>query len=355
IHEELLKTTPLLEELSNKLPVLEQLLGNSTIHEELLKRTPLLEELSNKLPDLEQALGNSATLKKELDKVPAQLEELSSIYRDAEELVSKLPAIQQARDRDPDLEDLTKYLPTLKTLASDAPKFDEMSKDISKLQQWQTEMELSGPGRERVDAPLSMGEAEVREIVMPLFLTMDKNLTANFQKRLHGVAENLGGFLTEERKGLEDMDKRLKEVDGKVQDLDTRVTRMDQKMDDKFGNLNASTVSTERTVDGIKKDADKLGQQVMQLEAGLASTKGEYFGALHTLQFQILHLDNWASNFTTKQMYSEIVEHIAAILPGSVTERVRVLSDRVDSLEDRVDDSGAKRRKMLNGSAMTVN
>jgi DNA repair exonuclease SbcCD ATPase subunit len=316
---------------------------------------PLLEALSNKLPDLEQALGNSATLRKELDKVPAQLEELSSIYRDAEELVGKLPAIKQARDNGPDLEDLTKYLPTLKSLANDAPKFDEMSKDISKLQQWQTEMESSGSSRERVDAPLPMEEAEVRKIVMPLFHTMDKNLTVNFQKRLHGVAENLGGFLTEERKGREDMDKKLLEVDSKVKELDVRATMMDNKLDDKLGSTSVSILSMERAVDGIKKDMDKFEKQVTHLDANHNHTKTEYFSALHTLQFQILHLDNWASNFTTKQMYSEIVDHITATMPGSVSERVRVLSDRVDSLEDRVDEGSVKRRKMLNGSVMTVN
>lgn len=354
-----------LQFLRDQSPILDQILSKSDMYEDVLKKLPFLEELSDRLPT-----ENSAILGRESDKVQAQLEEFSSKLRDAEERLDKLSALRPTREEDADLTDLTNHLPTLKALAGDAPYFHEIRENVAKLQQWQAEMEAGRyldsrrSAGEGSNAPPSMGEAEVRKAVMPLLRTMDEKLVDNFQNRLHGVAEKLGGFLTEERKGRGEMEQRVKDVEDKVQGVDVRVSMLDKTMVEKLGTPNA----VEQTVELMKKDVARFGEQVAtqkqglgHLDSNLAQAKHDFFSAVHTLQFQIMHLDSWASNFTSKQMYSEIVEQIASTMPtGSATvsastlDQLKTLSERVESLEERKDESAMKKRKLINGSASAV-
>ncbi|KAL6414087.1 hypothetical protein AUP68_00602 [Ilyonectria robusta] len=65
------------------------------------------------------------------------------------------------------------------------------------------------------------------------------------------------------------------------------------------------------------------------------------------------------NTFNTRRMYNKIVTHINATIPtgASLSSQIRMLSDRIDTLEnreDRNDEGGMKKRKALNGNAVAI-
>ncbi|KAI5466905.1 hypothetical protein BGZ63DRAFT_11375 [Mariannaea sp. PMI_226] len=399
--------------MSDRLSNLEQTFRKSPIQklsaelpgiERLLKNMPMLEELYSMAPGFEQLLSKAAALEKEMSQIP-RLEGLSAKYTEMEDRLSNIPDLQllQARislieeastnlsnlqkvdgmrARIDILEERTSNLATVQELSGMRTEVDEVSKTISSLQQQiPTETASIEARDERLAATSSSGvEADLRKMVKSLLQQVKKEIKTDTitdtQQRLNAIAERTGKYMDVERGERISVSEDVKKVDSRVSNLDTKIKNADLRLeevaasvteikrknravDDKVVDLDVKVLSLERSRDGVRRDIanctsdlEGIRQQNYSRKREMGKLDNDLQGISQSLennQLQLLHLNSWQSNFSTKQFYDEIVEHIASVLPNSVTDRLRMLSERVDSLES-VADNALKRRKVSNGS-----
>ncbi|KAH6985266.1 hypothetical protein EDB80DRAFT_733786 [Ilyonectria destructans] len=217
--------------------------------------------------------------------------------------------------------------------------------------------------------PNAMTEDKVREILKPELVSAANKLQEIFGDRLSVVADRLGEFLDRERQA------RM-EIDGKVSTLADSISSLQKAVDGARASTDNAS-SFRKAVDEVKTDQEawkhyvknqihEHGREVeghrntlSTLNNQVEELRNELRRGYEGHQMQLVHLSSWMNTFNTRRMYNEIVTHINATIPtgASLSSQMRVLSDRMDTLEnreDRNDEGGVKKRKALNENAVVI-
>ncbi|KAG5925251.1 hypothetical protein E4U61_000028 [Claviceps capensis] len=171
------------------------------------------------------------------------------------------------------------------------------------------------------------------------------------KRRLLDVAEEFGGFADKERDQRKELAKKT----------DLAIDQADLAFD-KAGLAFSKAESLGRGLEEFRvyvHDAvrrhDELQAMLQQQNESLGSFNnrlqalaGEHDRNQEEVALQLRVMNTWQSNFTTKPLYKDIVEHITRTLPNGVIKQVAMLNSRFGDLERQLKggDESVKRRRV---------
>lgn len=168
-----------------------------------------------------------------------------------------------------------------------------------------------------------------------------EDMKGMMQEKLATVAKELGSFIDNERRERE-------KSSIKAQESCAQVESLRQGVDE----LRTYTHTSVHRLD--KMDRHHLMQLQLHRDA-MASFDSrlqllamEHAGSAEEVALQLRVLNKWQSNFTTKPMYREIVDHITKTLPTGTIRQLSALSSRIDAVESQLrtsSDGTLKKRK----------
>ncbi|KAH6961877.1 hypothetical protein BKA56DRAFT_737175 [Ilyonectria sp. MPI-CAGE-AT-0026] len=337
----------------------------------------------NRLDKIKQLLDDVSAIQKRLDEDNASAdrnpiteekvyEMLKTELANAVEKLSDPNPMTEEKVREilrPELADAVDKLPQQHTASTESYGMTEekvreiLRPELANVVESLLKQDTGGAG------PNAMTEDKVREILKPELVSAENKLQEIFGERLSVIADRLGEFLDRERQ-------TRMETDGKVSTLADSISSLQKAVDEaKASTDNAS--SFRKAVDEVKTDQEawkhyvkyqihEHGREVeghrntlSTLNNQVEELRNELRRGYEGHQMQLVHLSSWMNTFNTRRMYNEIARHINATIPtgASLSSQMRVLSDRMDTLEnreDRNDEGGVKKRKALNGNAVVI-
>ncbi|KAH6985411.1 hypothetical protein EDB80DRAFT_226145 [Ilyonectria destructans] len=236
-----------------------------------------------------------------------------------------------------------------------------LRRELADLNEKLLEKEVAGAGSN------VMTEDKVREMLKPELVNTANKLQEMLTGRLTIVADGLGKFIDKERQARVETDGKVSTLANSLSSLQKAVDESKSSTDDissfrkavyevkadqeTWKNYTSNQIHEYgREVEGHRNSLSTINSQVEELRDEL---RRGYKGH----QMQLVHLSSWMNTFNTRRMYNEIVAHLNAAQPtgANLNAQLRTLSERMDGLENLVDEGGVKKRKALNGNAVVVN
>ncbi|GAB0134995.1 hypothetical protein EsDP_00003347 [Epichloe bromicola] len=174
-----------------------------------------------------------------------------------------------------------------------------------------------------------------------LSTSLVEDIKGMMQEKLATVAKELGSFIDNERRERE-------KSSTKAQESCAQVESLRQGVDE----LRTYTHTSVHRLD--KMDRHHLMQMQLHrdtmasFDSRLQLLAMEHAGSAEEVALQLRVLNKWQSNFTTKPMYREIVDHITKTLPTGTIRQLSALSTRIDAVESQMrtsSDGTLKKRK----------
>ncbi|KAK7430561.1 hypothetical protein QQZ08_002853 [Neonectria magnoliae] len=306
-------------------------------------------EISSQLAALEE---KQASISKKVEQMPTMAEQNNALS----DLKTHLS------DQEFKIDFLGGKVTALQPLASDGIS-DKMKQVVDKVSKIQERLDLD---KASANAD-SMTEEKVRAIIAPALVKVEKDIWPKLHQRLDKVAEGLGGFLDKERIAREATKSQVQELADQVMAQADRITALTDQVKSLSQAVDGVKAEHERSKEAMETQNQIRGRDDEFRNHNIASLRSQVDGmdqelkkGQEALQMQLLHLSTWMNNFNTRRLYSDIVNHITATIPNSVgiSNQMRELENRLSMLESREDgdnQSGMKKRKAPNGTAVTVN
>ncbi|KAG8419152.1 hypothetical protein J3459_011501 [Metarhizium acridum] len=202
-------------------------------------------------------------------------------------------------------------------------------------------------GGQRFPAKLaSTHKTEIEEIfcqkVQPLSASLSQELKGMMQQKLTKVAHDLGSFIDKERIARESATAKagqsLAEVSALRRDVgvlkdsvSTSVDKLDQKIGEQC------------------KLVTSWCERLSSLDSGLQRVSKEAETNVQKLELQLQTVSAWQRNFTTKDLYRDIIKHITNNLPPGPLQNISSLTTRLETIEALLNNSSGdgapKKRK----------
>ncbi|KPM37225.1 hypothetical protein AK830_g9359 [Neonectria ditissima] len=288
----------------------------------------LKQEMSSKLTALED---KQATVSKKVDDLPT-ITDPSQALSDFKLRLSE----QESR-----IDSLAGEITILQPLASNG-MFDKMTQvadDVSKMQE---RLDLDKASAK----PDFITEERVHAIMAPALVKVEKDMWPKLHQRLDKVAEGLGGFLDKERIAREATKSQVQGLADQVKTQTERITALadqvkslSQAVDEVKTAHQISKEAMERQNQARGSDDELRNYNITALRSQVDGIDQELRKGQEALQMQLLHLTTIPTN-------------------AGLGNQMRDLENRLGVLESREDgdgQSGLKKRKVLNGTAVTVN
>ncbi|KAK9442025.1 hypothetical protein VB005_06669 [Metarhizium brunneum] len=192
----------------------------------------------------------------------------------------------------------------------------------------------------------SRHKTEIEEIFdqkfQPLSASLGDKLKGMMQEKLTKVAHDLGSFVDKERIARESAaakaDQSLAEVsalrrgiDGLRNSISTSVDKLDQKIGEQ------------------RKLGTSWNERLSSLDSGLQRISKEAETNFQKLELQLQTVSAWQRNFTTKDLYQDIIKDITNNLPPGPLQKISSLTTRLETIEAHLNNSNgdgvSKRRK----------
>ncbi|KAG6187380.1 hypothetical protein E4U27_007972 [Claviceps purpurea] len=171
------------------------------------------------------------------------------------------------------------------------------------------------------------------------------------KRRLLEVAETFGGFADEERDHRKEL---ANKTDLAINQADLAFEKAGLAFN-KAESLGRGLEEFRVYVHDAVRRHNELETMLQQHNESLGSFSnrlqalaGEHDRNQEEVALQLRVMNAWQSNFTTKPLYKDIVEHITRTLPNGVIKQVAVLNSRLGELERQVKggDESVKRRRV---------
>ncbi|KAG6025785.1 hypothetical protein E4U41_001455 [Claviceps citrina] len=171
--------------------------------------------------------------------------------------------------------------------------------------------------------------------------TLMGDIKKHMQEELVGVVTKIGHFIDQERREREQASVKADLSCDKVEALCRGVDELRKYTHDWVHKLDGLCV---HTLEQLRHHKDGM----VSFDARLQHVAMEHAGHAEEVAMQLRVLNTWQSNFTTRGLYREIVEHITRTLPTGLTSQMAVLSARVDAVEGhlRAGEAALKKRKL---------
>ena len=348
-----------------------QAIADEQIDDRLQKmEARLASRYDSQLSEMRHQLHESLQKNKALE---AKLEKLSQGANESGEKTTKIET---------SVINLTTEVVRLATAAEGPPQVSEQA--IHEIQRQLAELDASikGQGDEFKDMESVLSElqsavsrfptADVAEIKSDLSLLKDQvrsksqenapesgeharantstEVMGRVQTLLNKLASGFGEIIDKERG-------RITVVEGKVVKTQEEVSAVQKTVAEVEPRVRNSTVALQTEVNNQNQNLSALHQNWNTTYSGLRYMDEMFKRQSEEVAMQIQCLNTWQTNFTTKDMYKSIVDHITATLPRGVEEQCRALSTRMSSLESRIsinEGSPMKKRKVLASSELGV-
>ena len=337
--------------------------------------------IDDKLQKMEERLQSRydsqlSEMRQELDKslqrnmaLEAKLEKLSQGANESDEKTTKVETT---------VINLTTEVVRLATAAEGPPQVSEQ--DIHEIQRQLAELDASIKGQgdkfmatesvlSELQSAVSKCPAEdVAEIKSDLSLLKDQvrsksqenapepgeharasnstEVMGKVQMLLNKLASGFGELIDKERG-------KITVVEGKVVKTQEKVSAIQKTVAEMEPRVMSSTAALQTEVNNQNHNLNALQHNWNATHTGLRYLDEMFKRQSEEVAMQIQCLNAWQNNFTTKDMYKSIVEHITATLPRGVEEQYGALSTRMNSLESRIainEGSPRKKRKVLASS-----
>lgn len=162
------------------------------------------------------------------------------------------------------------------------------------------------------------------------------------------VSTKLAEFLREERAKRELMAKEAEKTAAAATALRTDVDHHKRES-------TAALHELSLRLEGVNAGWETSKLKLQFLETTCSAARAETKSETDELAMQVRNVQSWQSNFTTKALYRDIVDHINATLPSGISRQVGTLTTRMEAIEGRLhaaQGGDAKKRKMEDGISL---
>lgn len=170
---------------------------------------------------------------------------------------------------------------------------------------------------------------------------MSTSLVEDIKGKLATVVKELGSFIDNERREREKSSVQAHESCAQVESLRQGV--------DELRTYTHTSIHRLDKMDRHHVMQLQLHRDAMaSFDSRLQLLAMEHAGSAEEVALQLRVLNKWQSNFTTKPMYREIVDHITKTLPTGTIRQLSALSLRLDAVESQLgtsSDGTLKKRK----------
>ncbi|KAG5922755.1 hypothetical protein E4U42_005357 [Claviceps africana] len=174
-----------------------------------------------------------------------------------------------------------------------------------------------------------------------LAATLTDSIQKNMQEKLAKVAEQLGSFIDKERRERE-------QASHKADDSCSKVESLQQSVDELRKYTHDSSSKQDMMCDYLINQLKQHKEGMASFDSRLQHVAMEHAQTADEVAMQLRVVNTWQSNFTTKPLYLDIVNHITKTLPNGLIRQVAVLAARVDALESqlRMSEAATKRPRL---------
>ena len=191
-------------------------------------------------------------------------------------------------------------------------------------------------------------EAKMRSMIVEML----QQHAAETNEKCSRLARGLGKLVDTER------EKRAKSVDSLTKTFDDKLEASLKELSGKSTSEASTAPDTAAKLDAQQKSIDSLHSNLKGTQQTLSTKSQNDYHVLEEFKMQIAYLSQWQNNFNSDKIATSLIAHIAHALPQGTHIQLGNLRERVRAVEEQVglsENEAFKRRKVANGSAVSVN